>query len=254
MIESFKVHMTQLNEERNIRIYLPRKYEKEDKRYQVLYMHDGQNVFQSTDAIGGVSLELENHLDDNDIEIIVVAIDQNSKKRVDEYCPWVNGEYSKGIFGLTDTTGGSGKEYIDFVVNDLKPLIDRKYRTKKDVTSIAGISLGGLISTYAACCYPQVFKKVAVLSSAFYRNQEQIEKLLIETDLSFVKGFYIDCGTAEAKKDIRISEEFLASNEKIYHILNKKHHHVIFEKHHDAEHSYTEFKKRVPRMISFIID
>ncbi|MBM7605313.1 putative alpha/beta superfamily hydrolase [Metabacillus crassostreae] len=254
MIESFKVHMTQLNQERNIRVYLPRQYNKADKRYQVLYMHDGQNVFQSPDAIGGVSLDLENYLDENDIEIIVVAIDQNSKERVNEYCPWENGVYSREIFGLTETTGGSGKEYVDFVVNDLKPLIDRKYRTKKDSTSIAGISLGGLISTYAACCYPQVFKKVAVLSSAFYRNQEQIEKLLIETDLSFVKGFYIDCGTAEAKKDIRISEAFLASNEKFYHILNKKHHHVIFKKHHDAEHSYNEFKKRVPKMISFIID
>ncbi|WP_226669319.1 alpha/beta hydrolase [Metabacillus litoralis] len=254
MIESLKVHMNRLNQERNIRIYLPKKYNEEDKRYEVLYMHDGQNVFQSTDAIGGVSLEVENYLDENEIELIVVAIDQNRQERVNEYCPWVNGEYSREIFGLTESTGGSGKEYVDFVVNDLKPLIDKKYRTKKDSTSIAGISLGGLISTYAACCYPQVFKKVAVLSSAFYRNQEQIEKLLEETDLSCVKGFYIDCGTAEAKKEIKISEAFINSNERIYHILNKKHQNVIFETCQDAEHNYTEFKKRVPKLISFIID
>jgi predicted alpha/beta superfamily hydrolase len=73
MLKTFKVPL--LNEERTIRIYLPTTYDETNTRYPVLYMHDGQNVFDSTEAIGGVSLELHNYLDEQEVALIVVAID-----------------------------------------------------------------------------------------------------------------------------------------------------------------------------------
>ncbi|AGK52313.1 putative esterase [Bacillus sp. 1NLA3E] len=253
VLEIFPIYITSFEQERLIRVYLPKNYNKQNQSYPVLYMHDGQNVFQDNDAIGGTSLELENYLDENGLEVIVVGIDQNSEERINEYCPWINGEYSKKILGQASSAGGKGIQYVDFIVNELKPFIDNKYRTLKDRTAMAGISLGGLISTYAMCRYPQVFKSIAVLSSAFYRNQEEIEKLIQDTDLSLIEMFYLDCGTKEAGKEDMISNEFLASNKAVFTILREKLPNAKFETIKDAEHNYYFFKKRVPEIVSYLM-
>jgi predicted alpha/beta superfamily hydrolase len=252
-LEVFPIYVTSFNVERLIRVYLPKNYNTEVKKYPVLYMHDGQNVFQDKEAIGGISLGLKDYLDENGLEVIVVGIDQDSDERINEYCPWVCGEYSKKILGKKGCAGGKGKQYVDFIVNELKPFIDNKYRTLKERTAMAGISLGGLITTYAACCYPQIFKHVAVLSSAFYRNQEEIEKLLQNSDLSAIETFYFDCGTMESGEEDIISNEFLASNKDIYAILREKLPYTQFEIINDAEHNYLSFRKRVPEIFSFLV-
>ena len=253
MLEIFPIYITSLKQERLIRVYLPRNYNKENQSYPVLYMHDGQNVFQDDVAIGGTSLELETYLDENELEIIVVGIDQNSVERINEYCPWINGEYSKKILGQASSAGGKGIQYVDFIVNELKPFIDNKYPTLKERTAMAGISLGGLISTYAMCRYPQVFKSIAVLSSAFYRNQEEIEKLIKDTDLSLIERVYLDCGTKEAGYEDVMNKDFLASNRAIYEILKEKIPNAKFEIINDAEHNYLFFRERIPKLFSFLI-
>ncbi len=217
-------------------------------------MHDGQNIFNDAAAIGGTSLELEKYLDENGLEVIVVGIDQNTKGRINEYCPWANGEYSRKILGHVSTSGGKGKDYVDFIVNELKPYIDENYRTLKDHTAMAGISLGGLITIYAMCRYPQVFKNIAVISSAFYRNQEEIEKLIKQADLSFVKMIYLDSGDKESGNEEIINQAFLASNKTIYDILKEKVTSTEFEVIPNAEHNYTFFRERVPKIFSFLND
>lgn len=209
-------------------------------------------MFNDNDAIGGTSLELEKFLDENGLEVIVVGIDQNTNDRINEYCPWVNGEYSRKILGHVSTTGGKGKEYVDFIVNELKPFIDKNYRTLKDNTAMASISLGGLITIYAMCRYPQVFKYIAVLSSAFYRNQEEIEKLTKEADISLVKMIYLDSGDKESGNEEITNKEFLGSNKIIYDILKEKVTSTEFEIITDAEHNYTFFRERVPKIFSFL--
>ncbi|MEH7885756.1 alpha/beta hydrolase-fold protein [Bacillus sp. JJ1609] len=252
MIEKLHINMTSFNVDRLIRVYLPENYKNETESYPVLYMHDGQNVFNDEDAIGGHSIQLEQFLNEKEMKLIVVAIDQNSEERMNEYCPWKNGQYSRKIVGRIDPTGGKGKQYIEFIVNELKPYIDKKYRTLKDQNSMAGISLGGLISTYAACVYPNIFRNVAVLSSAFFRNQEEIEKLLQEADLSQLKKFYLDCGSEEVKTDKMISKEFVNSNNEIYEILRKKDIRVKFNVIEDAEHHYLYFRQRVPEIFKYL--
>lgn len=252
MLELFPVYMTSFKQDRLIRVYLPKSYNEGKRKFPVLYMHDGQNIFNDNDAIGGTSLELENYLDESGLEVIVVGIDQNIKDRINEYCPWVNGEYSKKILGHVSTLGGKGIEYVDFIVNELKPFIDNKYRTLKDNTAMAGISLGGLITTYAMCRYPQVFKNISVLSSAFYRNQEEIEKLIKDSDLSLIESIYLDCGDKESGNEEIINKEFLASNKAIYDSLKEKLTSAEFTIINDAEHNYSFFKERVPKLFSFL--
>lgn len=101
----------------------------------------------------------------------------------------------------------------------------------KDHTAIEGISLGGLISVYAMCRYPHIFKNMVGLSSAFFRNQEEIEKLIQDTDigLSLIESIYLDCETSEAKDEDIINKEFTASNRTVYEILKKKIPHARFE-------------------------
>lgn len=252
MLETFHTYISSFKQERLIRVYLPKSYSTEKKSYPVFYMHDGQNVFQDLEAIDGKSLELENYLDAHELNLIVVAVDQNPGARIDEYCPWISGEYSKSILDKESAKGGKGMHYVDFIVSELKPLIDSKYRTVRDQNAMAGISLGGLISVYAMCRYPHIFKHIAVLSSAFYRNQEEIMKLIEQTDLSLVESVYMDCGSKEAGADTKVSETFLASNQLVYELLKEKIPNTQFEIIDDAEHNYSYFKERVPSIFGFL--
>ncbi|RSD28680.1 alpha/beta hydrolase [Mesobacillus subterraneus] len=249
MIENLTLPL--FGEERKIRVYLPADYAGGSKQYPVLYMHDGQNVFGSEDAIGGISLELHEYLDDNKVNLIVVAIDQKSEERMNEYCPWEIGEYSAKLTGEQCSDGGKGKEYIKWVAEELKPFIDEQYRTDRAETYMAGISLGSLITTYAVCVYPQVFKRIAGLSSAYFRNYEGITALLKESNLSHLDKVYLDCGTMEGGK--QIAPGFLQSNIDIYELIKQKGIQTEFKTIQDAKHHYSDFKKRFPEVMNYLI-
>lgn len=153
----------QLNRTRKVWIYLPPDYATSNKRYPVLYMHDGQNVFDAATSFSGewkVDESLNQLFNTGDQGIIVVAIDNGGADRLNEYSPWVNARYG----------GGQGDEYTNFIVETLKPSIDANYRTKADRenTGIMGSSMGGLISMYAAIEYQNVFGKAGILSPAFW--------------------------------------------------------------------------------------
>ncbi len=155
--------MTPLGRTRRIWIYLPPDYEQSQKRYPVLYMHDGQNVFDDSTSFAGewgVDETLDSLHADGDHGIIVVAVDHGQDRRFDEYNPWVHEEARFG--------GGDGDAYIDFLVRTLKPYVDRRYRTRSAPmdTGIMGSSMGGLISLYAALRHPEVFGRAGVFSCA----------------------------------------------------------------------------------------
>jgi predicted alpha/beta superfamily hydrolase len=254
MIEKFYVYMSTFHQERMIRVYLPWSYHESNKTYPVLYMHDGQNVFEDEGAIKGVSLRLKDYLDENKLEIIVVAIDLNpeGEERINEYCPWVNGEIAEKIIGHKSSSGGKGEQYVDFIVNELKPLIDDKYRTRKDQTSMAGISLGGLISTYAAGRYPHIFRRIAAISPGYYRNQEEIEVFVRNSDLSPVERFYVDFGTHEISDDKELQNQFTEMILSIYEILSSKIEDTRYLSIKDGEHNYTSFKKRIGEVLTYL--
>ncbi|GGF28469.1 hypothetical protein GCM10010954_29410 [Halobacillus andaensis] len=252
MLEILQVQMKSFKEKRKVRVYLPQSYNPYNKKqYPVIYMHDGQNVFRDSDAIGGVSLSLEEYLDHNKIHVIVVGIDQKPEERINEYCPWINGNYSEEVLGYKCNLGGKGEQYIDFITKELKPLIDSRYNTIKENTSMVGISLGGLISVYAACKYPHIYKSVVGLSSAFWRNQEQIEDFIRRSDLSSISSLYLDWGDKEVE-DEDISRKFSVSNERVATLLKEKVTNFKYSVIVDGEHNYTSFKNRVSQIISCI--
>lgn len=182
--ENFKI--PQLNRERKISVYLPPNYEKSTEKYPVLYMQDGQNVFDLSTSYSGeweVDETLNKLSKEKDLNLIVVAIDHGNDKRISEYSPWPNQKYAEA----------EGDEYLDFIVNTLKPEIDKTFRTKKSAknTVIMGSSIGGLISHYAALKYPKVFGKAGVFSPSFWYSNMVITFTEKHAGLKQLKMYYL---------------------------------------------------------------
>ena len=139
---------------RRVRVLLPKNYETDtDRRYPVVYFHDGQNVFYSKEAYVGHSWKVIPAIKRNpDISrMIVVAIDNDGLQRMNEYSAWKYKE--SNIPGMQ--FGGKGIEYGEFVMEVVKPFIDQEYRTLADreYTAMIGSSLGGNITQFLGLEY-----------------------------------------------------------------------------------------------------
>ncbi|WP_353779711.1 alpha/beta hydrolase-fold protein [Winogradskyella sp. 3972H.M.0a.05] len=181
----------QLDRERRIWIYTPPNYENSEESYPVLYIHDGQNVFDVATSYAG-EWEVDEVLDKlqtlNGLELIVVGIDNGDEHRMNEYAPWDNPRIENP----------EGDAYLDFIVNTLKPRIDSTYRTKTDKanTGIMGSSMGGLISHYAGLRHPDVFGKVGVFSPSFWISEKGFDYAKSRSALEDNKMFFL-IGTKE---------------------------------------------------------
>lgn len=193
-IVSEDFYMPQLNKTRRVWIYLPQNYNSSAQNYPVLYLHDGQNVFDAYTSFAG-EWEVDESLSQMEQNgfrgVIAVAIDNGGADRLDEYAAWENTAYNEG---------GSGDEYVEFLVSTLKPYIDEHYRTLPDQehTGIMGSSLGGLISLYAATKHPDVFGRVGVFSPALWFNKPQIYDYVAANTKTYPQKFYLLCGGSES--------------------------------------------------------
>jgi len=178
----------QLKRVRRVWIYLPENYK--TYHYPVLYMHDGQNVFDDATSYAG-EWGVDEFLDSAMLKrCIVVAIDHGGAKRINEYCPYDTEKFGKG----------EGDEYVDFLVKTLKPFIDKNYHTLKDKshTFIAGSSMGGLISMYAVLKYPRVFGGAGVFSPAFWVGPKIFDDIKTKGKKVNAK-IYFYCGKQEGE-------------------------------------------------------
>ena len=164
-IEKTKIHFGFANEDREVHVYLPEGYdENADERYPVMYMWDGQNMFDDADATFGKSWGMKAFLDGYWKKMIVVGMEcaHNSPQRCNEYCPYAVKMYHVGrLTGAADHT-------IGWLIDVVKPYIDKTYRTwaHREATAMGGSSMGGMITLYAAIKYNNVFSKFAAVSPA----------------------------------------------------------------------------------------
>ena len=198
--ESFA--MPQLGRRRRVLVYLPADYGRQpNRRYPVLYLHDGQNVFDAATSFGsewGVDETLDRlrAAGQDATGSIVVAIDNGQEFRADEYIPWPSA-------ALVDQPhhGGQGGAYVDFLALTLKPYVDSHYRTRPEAahTGVAGSSLGGLISVYAALKYPRVFGRVGAFSPAFWVCNDSLRAFAKTHPAAPTARFYFVCGPKESE-------------------------------------------------------
>ncbi|MDA9555129.1 alpha/beta hydrolase-fold protein [Pelobium sp.] len=201
-------YIPELQTKRRIWIYLPADYTTSYRKYPVIYMHDGQNLFDNlTSGYGewGVDEILDSLTQKNQQEFIVVGIDHGGESRLVEYNPY------ESKFGK-----GKGDAYVDFIVKTLKPFIDSHYQTLKDKrnTIIAGSSMGGLISMYAGIKYPNVFGCVGVFSPSFW-IAPQLYNFVKSEKVNGSSKFYLIAGAKE-------SDEMIPDLEKMYRLLLDK--------------------------------
>ncbi len=188
---------TYLKQPRTIAIWLPPSYADSTDRYPVLYLHDGQNLFDASTAAFGTEWNADetatDRIEQNRISPVILVGIWNTPDRIMEYTP---------TFDKSIGAGGSGDAYVHFLVEELKPFIDRSYRTRPDrkSTVIGGSSLGGLISLYACEKSSSTFSGCAAISptlgwddEAFLKGVEQSAEWVHSTRI------WLDMGSKEGK-------------------------------------------------------
>ena len=247
----------QLNNGRDIIVYLPPSYTMSSKRYPVLYMHDGQNLFDHATSYAGewlVDETLEDLARNEGLEAIVIGISNNGAKRLDEYSPFVDHTYG----------GGQGNHYVSFIANTLKPLIDHEFRTlpQRRKTGIIGSSMGGLISLYAFFHREDIFGFAGAMSPSLWFAKGAIYGY-IQT-ASYLPGkVYLDAGTRElggsphAVAQRRESRRYYAGVRRMKRLLLNKGYRpirdILYVEEQWARHSEEAWARRLPRALRFFL-
>lgn len=184
-----------LEDSRDVIVYLPPDYNSaHERRYPVLYLHDGQNLFDAATAFAGNEWGLDELAEDliqNRLiqPLIIVGIYNAGEERISEYT------HVKDRRGR----GGRARSYAKALIGDLKPFIDSEYRTLTDSanTGLGGSSLGGLATLYLGMRYPNVFGKLIVMSpSVWWANRSilrEIKRVAKKSD----QKIWLDIGTSE---------------------------------------------------------
>jgi predicted alpha/beta superfamily hydrolase len=253
---NFRVHRNfyshALDETRTVMIYLPPGYSAKKERYPVFYLHDGQNVFDASTSYGGVEWEVDETaqrlINGGKIQKLIIVGIYNDKDRADEYTE---------SYDPDEHAGGKVEYYADFIINELKPFIDKNYRTKKDAenTAVMGSSLGGLCSLYLGWKHRDVFSKAGVVSPSLWWNDREILKE-IEDDEDFQgpHKMWLDVGTLEGNDPEQDGITDMVENTRYLEKLLLKKGYVLNENlfYFEAEgkgHSEAAWKERVEKIL-----
>ncbi len=219
-IENFESKFIQ---SRNIDIWFPDGYNNSDEKYPVLYMHDGQMLFDSTKTWNKQEWQVDETMkaliDEELIQKTIVVGIHNTHLRHSEYFPQkpfesLSEEFQDSLINKGRRSGGESlfksevvsDNYLKFITKELKPFIDENYSVKKDRsnTFIAGSSMGGLISMYALCEYPEVFGGAACLSTHWIGTFDTINNPIPQAFIDYLDKYlpegdknkiYFDHGT-----------------------------------------------------------
>jgi len=214
-IETFTIPMPQLgNRQKDIQVYLPPNYDSSDTAYPVVYLHNGDDLFNPRPEASG-DYKVDETLDGLFFEgslggVIVVGIEVDRDSPWDEYMPWVNENMYDWVkpSNSNPVQGGDGFAFIDFIVHTLKPAIDSRYRTLPDRenTAIGGFCRGAIFPLLAGISYPEVFSKVMSVSPAVWLAEDGGTWLSNNHFINYINNaamprdviFYLEIGTKES--------------------------------------------------------
>lgn len=184
---------------RKVRVALPDDYRESGESYPVLYMFDGQNLFEEEDSFAGTVWNVHGAMDrllkEKKISpMVVIGIDNGGDSRLDEYGPW---PFSDEVY----SSRGEGDVFADFFVKTFLPLLEEKYRISRDKNErfIAGSSMGALISAYIATKYKDVFSSAGIFSLASWVSEEPFLQLIMEEGRYEHFRFFVQVGTEETR-------------------------------------------------------
>ena len=194
----------QLNRKRRIAAILPNDYHTSNKRYPVLYLQDGQNLYNDYAPFGtwGVDKSMTKLAEDGKGDVIIIAIDHGGVDRLEEFNP----------FPTQKLSNSQGRNYVNFLKDTLKPYIDEHFRTltDRDNTAIGGSSMGGLITIYSGFRFPEVFGKLMVFSPSLWVNPN-IHFDSMHFNKLFKSKIYMYAGAREGSSMIPLINHFKES-------------------------------------------
>lgn len=272
-VDIFNIDMPQLGQvRRKVRVLLPPDYADEpERRYPVLYMQDGHNLFDPSAASFGAHWRIGENMDelaaDGDRRrMIVVGVDcdhgREGLSRLDEYSPWVNPRIALDLSRAPGVAaaGGKGEAYLSFLLESLIPEINRRYRTLQGPasTGIAGSSMGGLFSLWALYRAPEAFGLCGAFSSAFwFAKAEALAALRAEWRPG--TSVFLDVGTAETSVDTkpdfarRYLQDTLELRDELVK-LGQPEAELLCTVDEGGEHSERAWAQRFPRFADWTLD
>lgn len=242
MIHKFPISVSPFDneKERTGYIYLPDDYDTSEKHYPVMYMFDGQNVFFDEDATYKTSWGLSKYLKSNPKELIIIAIECNHEgsNRLSEYTPF---DFTYEPVGFIQK---QGHIYMDWLINTLKPQVDKKLRTLSDRnnTIICGSSMGGLMALYGVTVYNKHFSRAACLSPSLWIVPDKVEQMITKSKMNEDTCIYMDYGSKELNNHKKNREILISSTS----LLFNKHTNVTFRIIHGGTHCEASWAKQVP--------
>lgn len=254
MIIKKEIRFKPTRKTRRLHIYLPESYSTGHQLYPVMYFFDGHNLFENEEATFGKSWGMKDFLDSWPKDIIIVGIECGhvGNERLKEYCPYtIQGKFWGG------TLRGIGDETLRWVVSELKPVIDRDYRTwpHREATGIGGSSMGGLMALYGTICYNDWFSKAACVSSTISPCMTPLRRDIKKADIQKDTRIYLSFGTEEAFRphptDPMKSRTAL-QNLTIKEDLQKKGALTSLYCQIDGGHNEASWEKQIPRFMNFL--
>lgn len=243
MIIKWDITIPQLSGEqvRRAYVYLPESYDFEpEKRYPVMYLFDGHNVFFDEDAAYGTSWGMKDYMDESGKQLILVGIECNyeGNGRLEEYSPVTFDNSEMGRIK------GRGKHYMHWLINELKPYIDATYRTLPDRenTLIAGSSMGGLMALYAATTFNHIFQRAACLSPSLWVAPGKMLELIARAHIRRDTCIYLDYGAKEMFNHAANAEALFSTS----HLLLIKRVNLAFRIVPEGTHCEASWAKQVP--------
>lgn len=253
-VDVFDVRSSALNNTRKVRVWTPPGYAdaaNKERRYPVLYMHDGQNCFDVVGSFAGSEWQCDETatalIERGEIEpVIIVAMDNTGATRGVEYNP----PYTKYM-----GTQNYGDKYLNFVVNEVMPMINAKYRTLMgpENTAMGGSSFGGNATLYAIMERPDVFGRAIVESAAVFLDNQAIVKKARETE-KWPMRMYMAVGTAETARS-GDAKAFADMSVEVMNVLRAKgmgEDRLLTRVEEGAKHFESAWAKRFPEALRFI--
>jgi len=237
-----------LRNQRDLIVYLPPGYhEQPRRRFPVLYMHDGQNLFDgATSFVPGMDWHVGHTADDFILTgavqpLIIVGIYNAGKARVHEYTPTKAPRMG----------GGRADRYGKFLMQEVMPFIHGEYRVLSDarMTGIGGSSLGGLVSLYLGLKHSQIFGRVAALSPSVWWNQRVMDRIAADTPVEPQPRIWLDIGTQEGPRIVHEVEEFRDILLQKGWQLGKD---IQYQRIEGAEHNEAAWAQRVGPFLQFL--
>lgn len=222
-------------------VYLPESYDEDpERRYPVMYFFDGHNVFFDEDATFGTSWGMDAYMESSGKELILVGIECNREGngRLEEYSPFT---FENSELGRIK---GRGKQYMHWLIKELKPYIDGNFRTlpNRENTLIAGSSMGGLMALYAVTTFNQVFQRAACLSPSLWVAPGKMLEMIARAHIRRDTCIYLDYGEKEMFNHAANAEALFSTS----HLLMTKRVNLTFRIVPGGSHCEASWAKQVP--------